>query len=158
MGDPNLLRWYSQNADITHPKLYPLPIGLNCFEHAPEMHQTLGQLGNVQRNKVLMVNFGNTHPSRKQVWEQFCGKNANKPFATCKVKSQSNNIQGNPHLVSYYKKVAEHKFVLSPRGNGLDTHRLWEALYLVSSRCAVRVRFGRCFALCARLSTTNHKT
>mmetsp|Transcript_70169 Transcript_70169/g.196394 ORF Transcript_70169/g.196394 Transcript_70169/m.196394 type:complete len:304 (+) Transcript_70169:294-1205(+) len=130
LGDSNLLRWYSQNADITHPKLYPLPIGLNCFEHAPEMHQTLGQLGNVQRNKVLMVNFGNTHPSRKQVWEQFCGKNANKPFATCKVKSQSNNIQGNPHLVSYYKKVAEHKFVLSPRGNGLDTHRLWEALYL----------------------------
>ena len=153
-----MLRWYSQNADITHPKLYPLPIGLNCFEHAPEMHQTLGQLGNVQRNKVLMVNFGNTHPSRKQVWEQFCGKNANKPFATCKVKSQSNNIQGNPHLVSYYKKVAEHKFVLSPRGNGLDTHRLWEALYLVSSRCAVRVRFRCCFALCTRLSTTNHKT
>jgi hypothetical protein len=39
-------------------------------------------------------------------------------------------LQGNPHLVSYYKKMATHKFVVAPRGNGWDTHRLWEALYL----------------------------
>ena len=26
--------------------------------------------------------------------------------------------------------MAEHKFVVAPRGNGWDTHRLWEALYL----------------------------
>ena len=33
-----LALWFAQNADFKHPKLKPLPIGLNCFAHAPEMH------------------------------------------------------------------------------------------------------------------------
>ena len=88
--DPNLLRWYSQNADFKHPKLYPLPIGLNCFEHAPEMHQALAQLGGgsgAKRSKMLLVNFGSTHPSRAKVWEQFCGKGREAGYATCKIKA-----------------------------------------------------------------------
>jgi hypothetical protein len=135
LGDPNLVKWFAQNSDMNHPKLVPIPIGLNCFEHAPEMHQALRALktssGPPARQKLVLVNFGNTHPSRKQIWEHFCGRNsANKKFATCSIKSQRNNIQGNPHLVGFYKKVASHKFVVAPRGNGWDTHRLWEALYL----------------------------
>jgi hypothetical protein len=134
LNDPNLVTWFAQNSDMTHPKLVPIPIGLNCFEHAPEMHQALRLLkstGPQKRDKLVLVNFGNTHPSRKVVWEHFCGKNSvNRKFATCSIKSQRNNIQGNPHLVGYYKKVAAHKFVIAPRGNGWDTHRLWEALYL----------------------------
>ena len=135
LGDPNLVKWFAQNSDVNHPKLVPIPIGLNCFEHAPEMHQVLRSLktpgSQAARQKLVLVNFGNTHPSRKKVWEHFCGRNsANKKFATCSIKSQRNNIQGNPHLVGYYKKVASHKFVVAPRGNGWDTHRLWEALYL----------------------------
>jgi len=30
----------------------------------------------------------------------------------------------------YYEDLASHKFVISPRGNGVDCHRTWEALYL----------------------------
>jgi len=30
----------------------------------------------------------------------------------------------------YYDGIASHKFVISPRGNGVDCHRTWEALYL----------------------------
>jgi hypothetical protein len=30
----------------------------------------------------------------------------------------------------WYKDIMRHCMVLSPRGNGLDTHRTWEALYL----------------------------
>lgn len=29
----------------------------------------------------------------------------------------------------YKKTLLDHKFILCPRGNGIDTHRLWEALY-----------------------------
>jgi hypothetical protein len=32
----------------------------------------------------------------------------------------------------YVEDLASSKFVLSPRGNGLDTHRLWETLYVGS--------------------------
>ncbi len=30
----------------------------------------------------------------------------------------------------WYQDIMRHCMVLSPRGNGLDTHRTWEALYL----------------------------
>ncbi len=30
----------------------------------------------------------------------------------------------------YYEDVATHRFVICPRGNGTDCHRVWEALYL----------------------------
>ena len=29
----------------------------------------------------------------------------------------------------YQEEMADHKFIVCPRGNGIDTHRLWEALY-----------------------------
>jgi len=30
----------------------------------------------------------------------------------------------------YFKELKRHKYAICPRGNGLDTHRLWECLYL----------------------------
>ena len=32
-------------------------------------------------------------------------------------------------LENYSKNLKEYKFVLCPQGNGIDTHRIWEALY-----------------------------
>ena len=32
--------------------------------------------------------------------------------------------------ISYFIELASHKYAICPRGNGLDTHRLWECLYL----------------------------
>jgi hypothetical protein len=33
-------------------------------------------------------------------------------------------------LIRYYARIAAHRFVLSPEGNGVDCYRTWEALYL----------------------------
>jgi hypothetical protein len=33
-------------------------------------------------------------------------------------------------LDSYFENLISHKFALAPEGNGFDTHRVWEALYL----------------------------
>jgi hypothetical protein len=30
---------------------------------------------------------------------------------------------------TYKEELLDHKFILCPRGNGVDTHRMWEALY-----------------------------
>lgn len=34
--------------------------------------------------------------------------------------------------VNYLRKMAESNFVICPEGNGIDTHRIWEALYMGS--------------------------
>lgn len=43
LDDPHLVKWFAQNNDGPHPKVIGIPIGLNCFEHAPEMHSVLQQ-------------------------------------------------------------------------------------------------------------------
>ena len=64
------------------------------------------------------MNFNtSTHYSRQSVWQAFEDKNW--------VKKTS-NLQ----LQKFYFDLAAHKFVISPRGNGVDCHRTWEALYL----------------------------
>ena len=40
----------------------------------------------------------------------------------------TNGIKG--QTFTYINEVRSHKFVLCPRGNGIDTYRLWESLYL----------------------------
>jgi hypothetical protein len=34
--------------------------------------------------------------------------------------------------LAYLQSIRQHDFILCPRGNGRDTHRLWETLYLGS--------------------------
>jgi hypothetical protein len=60
------------------------------------MHQALQDLKTVDlpRVKLVLVNFGNTHPSRAAVWDHFCGKGKTINFVTCSVKSQQNNVRG----------------------------------------------------------------
>jgi hypothetical protein len=69
-------------------------------------------------NKIMVGPFSNTHPDRKAVVETF--KNADGPWDVYE---------------GYYKprvlaKIArDYRFVACVRGNGADTHRLWETLY-----------------------------
>jgi hypothetical protein len=37
------------------------------------------------------------------------------------------NMRGTPD--NYYSDIGKYQFVICPEGNGIDTHRLWEALY-----------------------------
>jgi len=45
-------------------------------------------------------------------------------------KSWVNASAHTPIIQKFYYDLASHKFAISPRGNGIDCHRTWEALYL----------------------------
>ena len=49
-----------------------------------------------------------------------------------KIKSWAIFDNPNLDLNTYKQKLESHKFVLCPPGNGIDTHRMWETLYLDS--------------------------
>ena len=44
----------------------------------------------------------------------------------------SKNIQNIPNMDyhNYLKILSSYKFAICPEGNGIDTHRFWECLYL----------------------------
>ncbi len=123
LDDPKIIAWYGQNIDGTvHPKLHPIPIGIanQCWAHG-NLKIFLENISSSDgfRPFLCYLNFApTTYPKeRNLVWDLF----AKKPW----VSSAS------PKPLSFYlQDLRSSKFVFSPRGNGLDCHRTWEALLM----------------------------
>jgi len=111
-------KWYAQNADYDHPDLIPIPIGLaNDYCPITLKIDNLKREGNPE--KLLYVNHRiETYPKdRKWIYDHF------ETNDWCSVDTP------NLTLEQYKNQLDNHKFILCPRGNGIDTHRLWESLY-----------------------------
>lgn len=125
LDNPKLAAWFTINPDRTHPKLHPLPLGIanQYYEHGNKQKFDLIMNKQTKKDKLLYVNFSTHTPyqkrfqlERSKLLDYF--KNTN--FATTKT----NRIE----LENYLIDLSKHKFILSPRGNGLDTFRTWESL------------------------------
>ncbi len=122
LDDPKLIAWFSQNVEgCVHPKLIPIPIGLGNFYTSQKdlsiIDRTVHSLDQYPKDKLVYLNLSKTHPERDR---------AIRFFMTRSFVTQS---RGKPYP-AYLQDVASSKYVISPRGNGLDCHRTWECLYL----------------------------
>ncbi|MHB1569046.1 MAG: hypothetical protein ACYCXW_02510 [Solirubrobacteraceae bacterium] len=120
-----LRRWFAQNALFSHPKLVPLPIGIanRMWEHGNVrvLHRVARRCRRWRKTELLAINFHpGTHPSRlparDALWDAF-------PQLAVE-RQRPSSYRG------YLEELALHRFCACPRGNGIDTHRLWECLYL----------------------------
>lgn len=123
LNDAKIIAWFGQNMDIAyHPKLFPIPIGIanRAWAHGDPhaLQRTRSKLPAIKSNdKLLYMNFaiGNNPKERQPVYDYF------KTKSFCTVESPQ-SFEG------YLNNMAQFKFVVSPPGNGLDCHRVWEAL------------------------------
>lgn len=86
----------------------------------------------IDHKKLVLINFDSGTDKtglRSNIWKNVCfKKNKTKyPFYTCIFKDGGVQISKLPNI---YERNRQYPFWLSPRGNGLDCHRTWEALYL----------------------------
>lgn len=124
LDDSKLIGWFTHNVDTVHPKLHILPIGIAnahydfgkkiVFDYAISNYS-----GRSKKNILLSMNFSiNTYPQERQkVFNYFISKK----FCT-HLKPKN--------LAGYLQDLSRSKFVLSPRGHGLDCFRTWEALMM----------------------------
>jgi hypothetical protein len=122
----NLKKWFAQNVCVDDEVMVSLPIGLENSEWFPSVKK----LEKIKNKKSEPKNFKNllyinhnilTNPTERQKpYEIFNGKN----WVTLEYGNNGVNFDG------YLKNIYSHKFVLCPEGNGTDTHRTWECLYL----------------------------
>lgn len=120
LNHPHLVRWWAQNCEISHTKLSPLPIGLaNRQWGTQRVEQLVGAARHIEKTKLLYANIGMTHPSRAAALHA----------AECTPGATIGSAVDYP---TYLQALAAHKFCLCPRGNGIDSHRFWEAQYLQS--------------------------
>jgi len=143
LSNKKIIKWYTQNYDgsLDHPKLKYYPIGLDMhtkkwlnisYFDKFRSDETLrnnkfNYYMSIRNNKINKKNrifcdshLSLSHPRRKEMY-QILKNNKMVDFLNEKVD----------HL-EIMKKYSEYRFVLSPRGNGLDCHRTWEVFLLGS--------------------------
>jgi hypothetical protein len=111
-----------QNSFISDGKrIHTLPIGLENqklgINGLPKNFRPI-DLNSTRKQEVLVGPFSPTHPARIGLLEKY--EKEVGPWQTL------NSWIFPDRLVRRYE---EFTFVLSPRGNGVDTHRVWESLY-----------------------------
>lgn len=117
----NVKLWFAQNVLIKKEDLIPIPIGLEnpgvaCSGNIDDFINNLAS--GVNKRNLLYVNFSNgTNPNRSSIKEFF----RDKPWS--KIQDERINFK------EFLQKASSYEYVLSPPGNGSDTHRFWESLY-----------------------------
>lgn len=114
--------WYSINLEHVHENLNPIPLGLsNNYSPKNLLPADFDRFSSeaIEKENKMYLNFNsNTNFSeRENLYEKFEAQNW--------VKIQNSNLSKE----DYYKELSKFQFSLSPWGNGIDTHRVWESLY-----------------------------
>lgn len=115
-----LQKWYGQNICFEHHKFQFLPIGLAnsqwnhgnllIFNDIHFMQSILTKTNNIYFNFKM-----HTNKKRQICFDSLINK-----------LDWLNDINPTENL----KRLGSYKFCICPEGNGVDTHRLWECLYL----------------------------
>lgn len=124
LKDDKLLAWFAQNYDgYPSPKMHPIPIGL---ANSHWKHGNFEEILKTKKKKFLKWHLAYLNittqtfsEERKKVVDLF------KTQSYC-LKKKTRNYR------TFLNDIASSCFIISPRGNGLDTHRFWEALYMGS--------------------------
>lgn len=115
-----VIKWYSQNKDIRHSKALSLPIGLGNQQYPHGDLSLLNRVISKNNNKenLLFKNFSiGTNPVKRTAVDFITHRNG---FQMSKPSNQE----------GYFDAISKSIFCISPPGNGVDCHRIWECLYL----------------------------
>lgn len=129
----NCQYWFTINKDIENSKVIPLPLGVTNYTNETSLHPVYGNTDIMLEvmsepktiKNLVYLNFNiSTYRNERQICYNLFH---NKPYVT--VGNIVNTLEGRKEFL---REIRNHKFVLCPRGNGIDTHRLWETLYMDS--------------------------
>ena len=127
--------WFAVNKEVDQPNVFAIPLGItNDCDDSP-IHRIYGNTRIMYEvaqepqlfhpTALVYMNFSiPTYPAERQpVFDMFKDK------SWVHSESSVNTLEGRK---GYLRQIRNHKFTICPRGNGLDTHRLWETLYMGS--------------------------
>lgn len=114
-----LKRIYTQNINIIDERVIPLPIGLANSQWKHGDLNIFSEIYNLNIEKTNNIYF-------------YFNKNTNKKIRNECFEILSKKLKWNipMNFKNYLLELKKHKFAICPEGNGIDTHRFWECLYL----------------------------
>lgn len=120
----NLCKWFAINAEYEHEKIIPIPIGLENEHWHPQKRPILKAKHQTVNRKIKALSQFNPitfPPERQQLLRNILNN---------LVYADSFYCVNGEQFKSYADNLTKYAFCLCPRGNGIDTHRIWEALYM----------------------------
>jgi hypothetical protein len=119
--DEKIIRWFAHNALVSHPKLTPIPIGLENVSYHEwgdiEIIQQIRKTSTTKTNRILFGFTVGTNPAGRAP-----------VLNALRATAAADEIKDRLNPKRYFEKLKTYKFVAAPAGNGPDTHRVWEAL------------------------------
>ena len=122
-------KWFAINVRRTDPRIVPVPLGVDTHSDLAVENENDKIIYDVSRAEVNPVdtlaymNFNvYTYPQERAILDLYFSE---LPW----VKS---DVGKRIPYQTYCENVRSHKFTFCPRGNGPDTHRFWESIYLGS--------------------------
>jgi len=125
---------YATNTDCKNDFSKALPLGLSNDSHESKLHSIFGN-----KNHIRLANESSvpTRSFSNSIYANFTLSNNLKERAELRklIEFRKNTTLSDPDFTesgrtNYLISLREHNFVLCPEGNGIDTHRLWETLYM----------------------------
>jgi hypothetical protein len=121
---PDNVYWFTTNVNIRYKSIRSIPIGIeNDFwlkDKKKLMQQKLRDKKNFKRMLYVNHNVKTNPKERQKPYDLFSGKS----WATVNTGSNGQGYE------NYLDNIYNHPFVICPQGNGIDTHRTWECLYM----------------------------
>jgi hypothetical protein len=107
--------WYTTNKQT--PSVRGFPLGVCELTPLRPLWKAMN-MPKETKNLVYMNFTMTTNPDERQyVWDTF----KDKPWVTAGYPLPQED---------FYKELRNHRFCLCPSGNGIDTHRIWESIYV----------------------------
>jgi len=154
---PNCIKkWFGVNIEYDHPDLISIPLGIEnhisgqgkgLFTNHEWFINNKKRLKQEAKDFILYCNWcsysdkrevNKGKVSRKLVLQQL-------RKSGFKIQNRIFKIHTKPALPfeDYCEDMAKHMFIICPPGNGVDTHRTWEALYLGCYPIVIKNRIYR---------------
>ena len=125
--DDKIIHWFAQNNVYEHPKISPIPIGIenkHWFMSGWVICKFVNKLrrqNNIKNDRILFGFNANTNAKERT--------GALEALRKCPMADEITERLDPP---GYFKLLNRYRFVASPDGNGPDCHRTWEAMILGS--------------------------
>lgn len=122
LNNPFLIKWFGMNCHIIHDKVQPIPIGManEVWPHGNK--DTLLKIIN-EKNKKENLIYCNFDPNTN-ISARTYALSVLQNFDFIHFENKKLNYE------EYLRKLSTYKYVISPPGNSVDCHRIWEAIYL----------------------------
>ena len=122
---PNLRKWFAQNVMYKHYKLNSIPIGIANpkWKHGQASTFLEVMSKDIKKDNLVCATYDvHTNIVERMKCKEQTG-----------IEIVKNGIQGKTtkeEHQEYLELLARNYFSLCPNGNGIDTHRIWESLYM----------------------------